>query len=227
MSKKTNQEEEVLVDVTQSISKVERFFEENKQNITLFAAALVLIVGGYVSYMKFYQEPREMEAQQEIYRAQQWFEADSFRQAVDGMGDKLGFLDVAADYSGTKAGNMANYYAGISYLRMGEYENAILLLDEFRTNDPILSVMSVGAIGDAFLEMKQPEDALDYYKKATQINANDFVVPFYLLKAGLLAEELGQNKEALAYYQRIKSDFGDSRQGADIERYIARAEQKL
>lgn len=226
MSKKTNQEEEVLVDVTQSISSVERFFEENKQNITLFATALVLLVGGYVSYMKFYQEPREMEAQQEIYHAQQWFEADSFRQAVDGMGDKLGFLDVAADYSGTKAGNMANYYAGISYLRLGEYENAILLLDEFRTNDPILSVMSVGAIGDAFLELNQPEDALDYYAKATKINKNNFVVPFYLLKAGLLAEEMGKNSDALAYYQRIESEFGDSRQAADIARYIARAEQK-
>ncbi len=227
MAKKKNQEDEVLLDVSQSISKVEKFFEENGRNITIALIGIFVVVGGYIGFIKFYQEPLEEEAQTEIYHAQHWFEVDSFQQAVNGMGDKLGFLDIAADYSGTNAGNLANYYAGISYLRLGEYENAIRLLDEFHTNDPVLSVIAVGSIGDAFLELGQNAEALEYYSKAAKINSNNFVVPFYLLKAGLTAEIMGENAKALEYFQRIKSEFPDSRQGLDIDRYIGRIEAKL
>ena len=192
MAKKKKQEDEVLIDVTQSISSVEKFFEENGKALSAFAIALFVVVGAYIAFLKFYQEPREIEAQNEIYPAQQLFEADSFKQAVEGFAGNAGFLSVAADYSGTKAGEMANYYAGISYLRLGEYDNAIRLLDDF-----------------------------------SAVNSNDFVVPFYLLKAGMLAENLAENKEAIKFYERIKSDFPETRQAADIDRYIARVKAKI
>lgn len=227
MAKKNNQEDEVLVDVTQSISKVESFFEENGKAISTAAIAVFAIVAGYIGYVKFYQEPLETEAQEMIYHAQHWYEVDSFSQAINGMGDKLGFLDVAADYSSTNAGNMANYYAGISYLRLGEYENAIRLLDEFHTDEPVLSVIAKGSIGDAFMELKQMDEALEYYESAVSVNSNDFVVPFYLLKAGLTAELSGDNASALKFFNRIKSEFPDSRQGLDIDRYIGRIEAKM
>lgn len=227
MAKKNKQEEEVLVDVTQSISKVEQFFEDNGKNITIALVAVFAIVAGYIGYLKYYQEPLELEAQNAIYPAQHWFEVDSFETAVNGMGEKLGFLDVAADYSGTNAGNLANYYAGISYLRMGEFENAIRILDEFHTEDPILAINAVAAIGDAFMELNQAEDALEYYKKAAKMNGNEFMVPFVLLKGGLAAESLEDYEEAMAMYKRIKTEFPDSRQALDIDRYIGRMEAKL
>ncbi|MGK0406371.1 MAG: tetratricopeptide (TPR) repeat protein [Roseivirga sp.] len=227
MAKKNKQDDEVLIDVTQSISKVEKFFEDNGKALSAAAIGLFVVVGGYIAFLKFYQEPRELDAQNEIYHAQQLFEADSLKQAVEGFAGKAGFLTVAADYSGTKAGEMANYYAGISYLRLGEYENAIRLLDDFSTNDPILGVIAEGSIGDAFLELDQKEEAMDYYKKATSFNSNDFVVPFYLLKAGMLAETMDKNEDALDFYQTIKGDFPDARQAADIDRYIARVNAKI
>jgi tetratricopeptide (TPR) repeat protein len=227
MAKKNKQDDEVLIDVTQSISKVEKFFEDNGKALSAAAIGLFVVVGGYIAFLKFYQEPRELDAQNEIYHAQQLFEADSLKQAVEGFAGKAGFLTVAADYSGTKAGEMANYYAGISYLRLGEYENAIRLLDDFSTKDPILGVIAEGSIGDAFLELDQKEEAMDYYKKATSFNSNDFVVPFYLLKAGMLAETMDKNEDALDFYQTIKGDFPDARQAADIDRYIARVNAKI
>jgi tetratricopeptide (TPR) repeat protein len=227
MAKKNKQDDEVLIDVTQSISKVEKFFEDNGKALSAAAIGLFVVVGGYIAFLKFYQEPRELDAQNEIYHAQQLFEADSLKQAVEGFAGKAGFLTVAADYSGTKAGEMANYYAGISYLRLGEYENAIRLLDDFSTNDPILGVIAEGSIGDAFLELDQKEEAMDYYKKATSFNSNDFVVPFYLLKAGMLAETMDKNEDALDFYQTIKGDFPDARQAAGIDRYIARVNAKI
>ncbi len=223
MAKKTQQEDEVLVDVTQSISKLEQFFEENRQYITILAVAIFAVVGGYISYLKFYQEPLELEAENAIFRAQQLFEADSLNEAVNGVtNDYLGFLDVAAEYGSTKAGNLANYYAGVSYLRLGQFENAIKLLDEFHTQDPILGVIAKGSIGDAFLELGQKEEAMEYYQKAVKVSDNDYVVPFYLLKAGLLAEQLGKNEEAKGYYETIKAKYPDSRQGTDIDRYLGR-----
>ncbi len=222
MAKKKQQDEEVLVDVTQSISSLERFFEENRQNITIAAIAIFAIVGGYISYLKFYQEPKEMEAQNAIARAQRLFEVDSLSQAVSGGANYMGFLDIAAEYSGTKVGNLANYYAGISFLRLKEYENAIKLLDEFHTQDPILAVIAKGSIGDAFLELNQTEEAMEYYEKAVNTNENNYVVPFYLLKAGLLAEQLEDKEAAAEYYQRIKEEYPESRQGTDIERYLGR-----
>lgn len=221
---KKTADNEVLVDVTQSFTRAERFFEENRKSITVIAVALFAIVGGYFAYLYFYLQPLEKEAQQEMFWAQQYFEQDSLNLALKGDGMHYGFLDVAAEYSGTKAGNLANYYAGISYLNLGQYDNAIALLDEFDSNDPILSVVAVGAIGDAFLELDQPKEALDYYKRAVSGEKNRFIVPFYLLKAGMLAEQNGNTKAALGFYQRIKKEFPDSREATDIDKYIARIE---
>ncbi len=224
MAKKNKQEEEVLVDVGSSLTGLERYLEENRKSITTIGIAIFAVVAGYFAYTKLYQEPLEQEAQEEIFYAESLFQKDSLEQAINGYDGHMGFLDVAADYSGTKAGNMANYYAGISYLRLGEFENAIKLLDEFSTSDPLLSAEATGAIGDAFMELNQPEDALEYYVKASKVSNNSYVVPFYLFKAGLVAEMQGDFEAAVGHFETIKEEYPDSKQAADVEKYIARAE---
>jgi tetratricopeptide (TPR) repeat protein len=226
MAKDNKKQEEVLVDVQGSYTKAERFFEENGKTLTGVLIGIFVVVGVYFAYTIYYQNPRELEAQEEIYYAESLFAKDSLQASIDGVNGHLGFLDVAADYSGTKAGNMANYYAGIAYLQLGQFENAIKLLDEFTTNDPILAVEATGAIGDAFLELDQADEALSYYKKAAQTSANNLVVPFYLLKAGLVAEMQGDYSAAVDFYTRIKKDYPKSKQGADIDKYIAYATAK-
>lgn len=225
--KKQQQEDEVLVDVGQSLSKVEHFFEENRKSITVIIVGLFVIVGGYFAYLYLYQNPRETEAQEEIFTAQRYFEQDSLKLALNGDGSNYGFIDIADNYSGTKAGNLANYYAGVSYLNLGQYENAIEYLDKFSSDDPVLSVIAQGSIGDAFLELDQPEEALDYYRRAVSGEENGFVVPFYLKKAGLVAEEQGDLADAKNYFTRIKKEFKDSQEASDVDKYIARIEVKM
>lgn len=225
--RKTREEDEVLIDVGQRITGAERFFEENRKSITVIAIALFAIVGGYFAYVYLYQQPREEEAQEEIYFAQQYFEQDSLRLAVQGDGRNYGFLDIADEYAGTKAGNLANYYAGVSYLQMGQYKEAITYLDEFESDDPVLSVIAEGAIGDAFAELGQLEEALEYYNRAVSGEENNFIVPFYLKKAGHLAEQQGDFDAALKYFSRIKQEFSDSQEAAEVKRDIARVEAKL
>lgn len=225
--KKQHTEDEVLVDVGQSLSSAEHFFEENRKSITFIAVALFVIVGGYFAYLYLYQTPREKEAQEYIFAAQNYFEQDDLTKALEGDGQNYGFIDIANDYSGTKAGNLANYYAGISYLNNGEFENAIEYLDNFSSDDPILSVIATGSIGDAFMELGQPSEALDYYQRATSGESNEFVVPFYLKKAGMVAEELGEYNKANKFYTRIKKEFKDSQEGSGIDKFIARVETKM
>ena len=224
MAKKNTQEDEVLVDVGQSISKVESYLEENKKSLSVIVGGLLLLVLGYFAYTKFYQEPREKEAQEEIFTAQQYFELDSLSLALNGNGQSLGFVDVANQYSGTKAGNLANYYAGICYLNLGKFEEAIQYLDEFSSNDPVFSVIAKGSIGDAFLEINQPEEALEYYTSAVSGKDNSLTVPFYLRKAGILAQDMGKLDESLKFFKRLKKDFKDSQQAVDVDKYIARIE---
>jgi tetratricopeptide (TPR) repeat protein len=158
--------------------------------------------------------------------AQKYFEQDSLQLALNGDGPNLGFLDIADEYSSTKAGNLANYYAGVCYLNLGQFENAITYLDQFSGDDEIISVVAKGAIGDAFLELNQPEEALEYYSKAAGMNDNDFVIPIYLMKAAQTAEILGDYNKALSFYKRIKSDFPESREASDIDKQIAFAANK-
>lgn len=227
MAKKSKKkEEELLVDVGTSLSSAERFFEENKLSITAAAIVIAAIVGGYFAFTQLYLAPQEQEAQGELYHAQQYFSNDSLRKAINGDGQHLGFLDIAADYGATQAGNLANYYAGISYLQLQEYQKAIRLLDEFSTDDPILGVLQKGAIGDAFLELGQTEEALEYYSAATEYSDNEFVVPFFLKKAGLTAEIAGNFEEAQEYFEAVQEEYPDSKQATDIQKYLGRVVAK-
>lgn len=218
---------EVFENVEQSLTKAEVFFEENRNPLLIGVGVILGLVLVYYGYVKMIAEPQEAEAQQEIFMAQKFFEQDSLNLALNGNGTNLGFLDIADEYSSTKAGNLANYYAGVCYLNLGQFENAIEYLDQFSSSDKVLSVVSKGAIGDAFLELDQPEEALEYYTKATRVNDNEFVVPIYLLKAAKTAELMNDYKKALEFYTSLKSDFPESPEAKDIDKNISFAETKL
>jgi tetratricopeptide (TPR) repeat protein len=224
---KTDQGNEVFENVEQSLTKAEVFFEQNRNAILIGVGVILGIAVLYYGYVQYIQKPQEQEAQEMIFMAQKYFEQDSLNLALNGDGPNLGFLDIADEYGSTKAGNLANYYAGACYLNMGDFENAIVYLDEFKGTDEILSVVAKGAIGDAFLELNQPEEALEYYTRATRVNDNEFVIPIYLQKAAQTAEILSDYKAALGFYQRIKKDYPESREASDIDKQIAFVETKL
>jgi tetratricopeptide (TPR) repeat protein len=224
---KKDQTVEVLENVEQSLTKAELFFENNRNPILIVAGGLLVLVLGYYAFQNYYVEPRERDAQREMFMAQKAFEQDSLSLALNGDGNNMGFLEIIDTYSGSKAANLARYYAGISYLNMGEFDKAIVYLDKFKSNDQILSVISKGAIGDAFMELNQPKEALEYYSKASRTNSNEFVIPLYLKKAAATAEILEDYRKALGFYQRIQKEFPDSREASDIEKDIAVMETKI
>lgn len=226
MSKKKENTEEKIEAVEQALSKTERFIEENQKPIMIVVGAIILLVLIVLGYQKFVAAPREIKAQNEIFMAQNYFEQDSLYKALNGDGQYAGFLEIIDKYGSTQSGNLAKYYTGICYLKMGEFENAIKYLKKFDSNDPMTSSMAFGAIGDAYVELGKNDKAISYYKKAAD-KKNEFTTPAFLFKAAMTYELENDFKKALELYEKIKAEYPRSYEGRDIDRFIAKAKGML
>jgi tetratricopeptide (TPR) repeat protein len=227
MTKDNKQQVDNLIEVESALTKSEQFLEANQKLIGIVIGAIVLVVVGYLGLNKFYLEPRLTEAQEQMFMAQNYFEKDSFNLALNGDGNNPGFLDIIDDFGSTDAGNLANYYAGVSYLNLGQFDNAIEYLKKFDTNDVLLGPISVGAQGDANLELGKTDKALDLYTEAYKMNDNELTTPVYMLKAGELLESSNKAADALKLYETIKQKYPETNEGRSIDKYIARAKAKM
>lgn len=223
---------EVFTTLDESASKTEAWVSKNQNYILGVIGAIALGVLGYLAYVQFIQNPKEAEASNDLYYPQQYFDQamqneaqqDSLLNlALNGAEGKYGFLDIIDEYNGTKAANLAKYAAGMAYLNQKNYQEAIGYLEEFSTDDAMLGAIAKGGIGDAFAQLEQPEDALDYYEQAFKHSTNDFTTPLYLYKAGIVAMELGEKATALEYFERIKEEFKNASQASNIETLIGMA----
>lgn len=226
MSKKEKKAENSLENVEQALGRTELFIEKNQKTITIIVLALIVLVGGYWAYKKLYIEPLEVEAQRQVFYAQTSFSNDEYQVALEGDGNSPGFLEIIDTYGNTPIGNLSNYYAGICYLHLGEFENAINYLKKFKTSNIELKSIAAGAIGDAQLELGNKEEAVKAYNKAISSPTSEITTPFYLLKIGVVYEELGENEKALKSYQTIKEDYKNSSEARQIDKYITRVKLK-
>ena len=223
---------EVFSKLDETASKTEDFVAKNQRIIIGVVGAIALMTVGYLAYQKFVAAPKEDEAATEMFQAQQYFQqatdgvaSDSlFKLSLKGAEGKFGFVDIADKYSGTDAGNLANYYAGIAFLNTGKYTEAIEYLGKFKSEDMVLSALAKGAKGDAYSQNKQPKEALENYIKAVEANKNDFTTPRFLLKSGKTALALGNKEEALKYFTDIKDNFDASPEAASVDVLIGLAQ---
>ena len=216
-------------------SKTEEWVIKNQKYIFIIVILVTVSVLGFLGFNKYIQEPKESQATNDMFQSQQYFDQavngaskDSlFTLALNGGDGKYGFLDIADIYSGSKAGNLANYYAGMAYLNMKDYSNAVTYLNSFSSNDDVLGPIAKGGIGDAFVQLEQLDDAYDYYVQAAQLKSNNYTTPMYLYKAGVIGLKLEKYSSALAFFNQIKSDFSDSTEARDIDVFIGKAEASI
>ncbi len=226
---------EVFNTLDEGASRTEEWFVKNQNYIIGAITAIALVVLGYLGYNKFIAEPQEKEAMNEMYQAKKYFEdaangisSDSlYTMALNGGEGKYGMLDIIDQYGGTPAGNLANYYAGMAYLNLKDYQNAVTYLGDFSSDDKMLGPIAKGGIGDAFVQLEQLPDALEYYEKAFKANVNEFTTPMYLLKAARVPIDLGENAKALDYLKRIKSEFDGSTEAGQVDVLIGKVEASL
>ena len=224
MAKKTDKTEDRIVAVEEAFSKTEQFIETNQRIILIVVGAVIVIVLGFFGFKRFYLAPKEKEAQGQMFMAEKYFEMDSVNKALNGDGNYLGFLDIIDQYGITKSAGLAHYYAGICYLKKGDYENAITQLKKFSSNDELVQPMATGAIGDAYMELKEPDKAVDYYLKAANQKKNELTTPMLLMKAGWVYEDQDKYDQALVQYKRIKNEYPRSEEGNEIDKYIGKME---
>ena len=200
-----------LLNMEETISNSEEFLIKNKNLLLGAVIALVVIVGGYMAYFK----------------GEQYFGADNFEAALNG--DSIGFagfVKLADEFSGTKAGNLANAYAGICYAQLGKYEEAEKYLSKFDGEDQLVAPAVLGTMGNCYAQMGQLDKAAATLIKAAKRANSLSLSPIYLIQAGQILEKQGKNAEAVEAYKSVKKDYANSYQAMDIDKYIERASIK-
>jgi tetratricopeptide (TPR) repeat protein len=205
------------------VAQIRNYWTRYGKLTSYVASVLFLLVAGYLGYVFLIQEPNEKKASEAMFRAEEYYRIDSARLALQGDNVNAGFLKIISKFSGTKAANLAFFYAGSCYLKMGDFANAVKYLKEFSTPALQVQARADGLLGDAYAELNKKEEAVGMYRKAgTLFDKDDVLSPEYLFRAGYLYESMGRSKDAIDMYQMIKDKYPSSPRGYDVDRYLAR-----
>ena len=150
----------------ESLNMSEAFFMKYKKAIIIAVVALIVIIAGVFGYFSQIAGPREDKASTLLGKGQTYFQNEMFEQALNGDGaGYVGFAKIASEYSSTKAGNLANLYAGLCYANLGKWAEAEKSLDAFSSKgDQMISPAAQAALGDAYAHLKKNDQAVDAFK---------------------------------------------------------------
>jgi tetratricopeptide (TPR) repeat protein len=214
---------EHLEDEISPVDKWKNFQEKDGKKYAIGLAVLLVAVLGYFGYKQYILEPKEKDASAAMFIAENYYRMDSAGLALNGDKVNAGFLKIISRYSGTKAADLAAFYAGSCYLKLGDFNNAVKYLKDFKTPAIQVQAKAYGLLGDAYSELNRKDDAITEYKKAgTLFDEDQIISPEYLFRAGYLYESMGKNDDAIAMYTLIKNKYPASPRGFDIDRYLAR-----
>ena len=205
------------------ISNAEVFYEKNKNVVNVVAILIALVIGGGFFWYSQMQE-QEKEAQSLIYVAQYNFEADSLNLALKGDGNAYGFEQIIEEFGGTKAANIAQFYAGVCNIKLGNFDDAIDNLSAFSSSDFLLQARAYSLIGDAYLEKEDFTSAVEYFQKAVDYKPNAQFTPDYLMKLGLANELVGDNQSAYEAYDALIKNYASSTHATEAKKFRAKAQ---
>lgn len=214
----------------QTLNKQEAFFLKYKKAIVVAVVAVIVIIAGSIAYNTFYAGPREDKAATAMAKAQELFASQQYELALKGDKSFEGFLQVASNYSGTDAANLANLYAGLCYANLDKWQDAVKYLDQFSSqDDAFISPSAMAALGNAYAHTKQIDKAVSCLKKAADManseakdGVNISIAPTCLMQVARLLESQNKNDEALSIYKEIKTKYVKSYYYSEIDKYIER-----
>ncbi len=208
--------------VAEAMSKTEQFFAKNAKTLSYVCLGAVVLCAAVFCWYKFAYQPKVEEAQGQMALAEQNFRASNYEVALNGDGNVLGFAQILDEY-GKKAGKSINFYAGVCELQLGNWDAAIKYLEAYNGKDAIMNARAKACIGDAYVGLEDYKKALGYFEQAAA-EINNTYAAGYLLKAGAVAEKLGDSAKALGFYELIKDQYPQSMEAYDIDKYIGRIE---
>ena len=211
------------VESNETLARVQGFWEKFQKPFLIVVAAIVIIGGGWYVYKVYILKPKEEKAAEAMFKAQEYFGMDSSNLVLNGDGQSRGVLSIIKNFRGTKTANLAHYYAGVSYLKLGDFNKAVTHLKDFSTDAKQIQLLAYGCLGDAYAELNKKEEAIDNYKKAaTTFEKDESNSSEYLFRAALLSETTGKSKEALELYKELKEKFPKTEKGFQADKYIYR-----
>ncbi len=203
--------------IREKFSQTESFFKSHTKLVLIVGGIVAVAIAGVFGF-KYYESKQNQTAQVEMFQAVYYFETDSLDKALNGDGNNYGFLEIIDNYSFTDAANLASYYAGVTYLKKGDYQNAIDYLNDFGADDELVQARAYSLIGDANMQLERYQEAIDYYQKAADYNPNEFFSPQYLMKAAIAYEATENYQGALQMYDRIIDEFPQSAEFQDAQK---------
>ena len=219
MSKKNKKKQ--VNEFDEKIAASRSFFEKYKKAILWGGGGLLAIIIIALLVHQFYITPRNLHAQESIFRAEQAFNEGNYEKALNGDGENMGFLAVIDEYGSTKAGNLACLYAAKCYAATEKYQEAIDMLNKFDgCGDAMISPAATALKGNCYAELGENEKAAELLLKAAKEADNNTISPTCLLQAGQIFTALGQNDKALDCYKQIKSKYQQSSVYYEIDKYI-------
>ena len=223
MANKPTEQEIRQQNIAEAVSKSELFFQKYGKIVYGCVAAVLLIALAILAYNRFILQPKKEKAQAEMFKAEQKFAQGNFELALNGDDNTMGFEEIIDTY-GSKAGEAVYLYAGASALQIGEFDKAISYFKKYNGEDSILLSRAQAGIGDAYVGLEDYKSALAAYEKAAATVSSNMYAAGYLLKAGQVAEEMGNKDKALDFYKKIKDQYPESAEASDIDKYITRIE---
>lgn len=210
-----------------NFKEIEQFVLKNQKIVSGVAVAVIVIIVAVVGYFQYYLPSQNEEAQENFFQAQLYFQQDSFQQALNGDGMYPGAVSIADEYGRTATGNLARYIAGVSYLYLNDFDNAIEYLKDYKEKDDLIGAMSHMALGDAYMEKGRSDNAmyekgLEQYKKAAEMTENEFVAPKILFKLARAYEYFDKGDQAAEHYEMIIDKYPLSNEGPLSEKHLAK-----
>ena len=94
----------------------------------------------------------------------------------------------------------------------------------YSTNVEEVQAVAYSALGDAYSEKKNMEDAVNYYEKAARATKNTALAPRLILKAGKAFEINKNNEKALEMYKYLEQEFPGAEETQFTQLIIAKLE---
>jgi tetratricopeptide (TPR) repeat protein len=212
-----------MSDLQQEQTSIENFFKKNQKSLTYALVAAIVLIGGFFGYTELYQKPREAKAADAMFMAEKYFANDSSTFVLNGDGQSKGVLYIIKEFSGTKAANLAKYYAGVSYFRLNDFNKSIEYLKDFSTDAKQIQAVAYGTLGDAYASLNKVDEAVSHYKKAGEYFPEDEAISSeYLFRAAAFLELNNKTEEAIELYTKIKNEYPKSEKGFMADKYINR-----
>lgn len=211
------------------VTKTLAFFNKYQNIIYGVIIGLLVIACASIAFNRFYIQKKNAEASAQIVRPISLFilgDTTSLNLALEGDDENDGFLTIASDYKLTRTANTANYYAGLTYLKLGQKDEAMDYLKKFKKKEDVLWYACQMTIGDLYDDQGDEASAIKYYEKASK-SKDPLFTPTALFKLGQMYERQEKWNEALKAYKEIENRFYAEYNKMSIAQYVERAQSKV